>query len=32
MSDLVSQTLHESYITSSTNKKDAFRYLMEDVD
>ena len=32
MSDLVSQTIHESNITSSTNKKDAFRYLMEDVD
>ena len=32
MSDLVSQTIHESHITSSTNKKDAFRYLMEDVD
>ena len=31
MSDLVSQTLHESHITSSTNEKDAFRYLMEDV-
>ena len=32
MSDLVSQTIHESHITSSTNKKDAFRYLMEDTD
>ena len=32
MSDLVSQTIYESHITSSTNKKDAFRYLMEDVD
>ena len=32
MSDLVSQTIHESPITSSTNKKDAFRYLMEDTD
>ena len=32
MSDLVSQTIHESHITSSTNKKDAFRYLMEDAD
>ena len=32
MRDLVSQTIHESHITSSTNKKDAFRYLMEDTD
>ena len=32
MTDLVSQTIHESHITSSTNKKDAFRYLMEDAD
>ena len=32
MSDLVSQTIHESHITSSTNKKDVFRYLMEDAD
>ena len=32
MSDLVSQTIHESHITSSTNKKDVFRYLMEDTD
>ena len=32
MSDLVSQTIHESHITSSTNKKHAFRYWMEDVD
>jgi len=32
LSDLVSQTIHESHITSSTNKKDAFRYLMEDAD
>ena len=32
MSDLVSQTIHESHITNSTNKKDAFRYLMEDTD
>ena len=32
MSDLVSQTIYESHITSSTNKKDAFRYLMEDTD
>ena len=32
LSDLVSQTIHESHITSSTNEKDAFRYLMEDAD
>ena len=32
LSDLVSQTIHESHITSSTNKKDVFRYLMEDTD
>ena len=32
MSDLVSQALHESYVGSSTNKKDAFRYLMENAD
>ena len=32
LSDLVSQTIHESHITSSANKKDAFRYLMEDTD
>ena len=32
MSDLVSRTIHECHITSSTNKKDAFRYLMEDTD
>ena len=32
MRDLVSQTIHESHITSSTNKKDAFRYLMEATD
>ena len=32
LSDLVSQTIHESHITSSTNKKEAFRYLMEDAD
>ena len=32
LSDLVSQTIHESHITSSTNKKDVFRYLMEDAD
>ena len=29
MSDLVSQTLPESHVGSSTNKKDAFSYLME---
>ena len=32
LSDLVSQTIHVSHITSSTNEKDAFRYLMEDAD
>ena len=32
MSDLVSQTLHESHVGSSTNEKDAFRYLMENAD
>ena len=30
MTDLVSQTLHESQRIISTSKKDAFRYLMED--
>ena len=32
MRDLASQIIHESHITSSTNKKDVFRYLMEDTD
>ena len=32
LSDLVSQSIHESHITSSGQKKDAFRYLMEDTD
>ena len=32
LSDLVGQTIHESHITSSTNKKAVFRYLMEDTD
>ena len=32
LSDVVSQTIHESHITSSTNKKDVFRYLMENSD
>ena len=32
LSDLVSQTIHESHITSSAQKRDAFRYLMEDID
>ena len=32
MRDLVSQKIHESHITSSTQKRDAFRYLMEDAD
>ena len=30
MRDLVSQSIHESHITSSAQKRDAFRYLMED--
>ena len=29
MSDLASQTIHESHITSSAQKRDAFRYLMK---
>ena len=32
MRDLVSQKIHESHITSSAQKRDAFRYLMEDAD
>ena len=32
LSDLVSQTIHESHITSSAQKRDAFRCLMEDTD
>ena len=32
MRDLVSQSIHESHITSSTQKRDVFRYLMEDSD
>ena len=32
MRDLVSQKIHESHITSSAQKRDAFRYLMEDTD
>ena len=32
MRDLVSQKIHESHITSSGQKRDAFRYLMEDAD
>ena len=32
MRDFVSQSIHESHITSSTQKRDAFRYLMEDSD
>ena len=32
MRDLVSQSIHESHITSSTQKRDVFRYLMEDTD
>ena len=30
--DLITKQLNESHISSSTNKKDAFRYLMEDAD
>ena len=32
MRDFVSQKIHESHITSSAQKRDAFRYLMEDTD
>ena len=32
LSDLVSQSIHECHINSSGQKKDAFRYLMEDTD
>ena len=32
MRDLVSQKIHESHITSSAQKRDTFRYLMEDSD
>ena len=32
MRDLVSQKIHESHITSSGQKRDAFRYLMENAD
>ena len=32
MRDFVSQSIHESHITSSAQKRDAFRYLMEDTD
>ena len=32
MRDFVSQSIHESHITSSAQKRDAFRYLMEDAD
>ena len=32
LTELVSQSIHESHITSSAQKKDAFRYLMEDTD
>ena len=32
MRDVISQSIHESHITSSTQKRDAFRYLMEDAD
>ena len=32
MRDFVSQSIHESHITSSAQKRDAFRYLMEDTE
>ena len=32
MRDLVSEKIHESHITTSGQKRDAFRYLMEDTD
>ena len=32
MRDLVSHKIHESHITSSAQKRDTFRYLMEDAD
>ena len=32
MRDLVTQKIHESHITNSGQKRDAFRYLMEDTD
>ena len=32
MRDLVSQKIHESHIITSGQKRDAFRYLMEDAD
>ena len=32
MRDFVSQSIHESHITSSAQKRDAFRYLMENTD
>ena len=32
MRDFVSQSIQESHITSSAQKRDAFRYLMEDAD
>ena len=32
LTDRVNQTINESHITTSTNKKDSFRYLMEDTD
>ena len=30
--DLVNKKIHESHITSSTQKRDVFRYLMENDD
>ena len=32
LTDLITKQLNESHISSSTNEKDAFRYLMEDAD
>ena len=32
LTDFVSQSIHESHITSSTQKKDVFRYLVENTD
>ena len=32
LTNFISKQLNESHIRSSTNKKDAFRYLMEDAD
>jgi len=32
LTELVTQSIHQSHITSSTQKRDVFRYLMEDTD